>query len=103
MAQCHLEPSKWQASPHPHPKVKGYEPVEHYQWEMCVQFHSQGASENVPTTDTGEKIRNLIMKSHKEHGKDFLMFTKDNKLIQLKIFPKKVLEIKKFLNSVVHD
>eukprot|EP00957_Ditylum_brightwellii_P204471 15339423-Ditylum_brightwellii.AAC.1 len=71
------------------PEVKGYELVELYQWEMCVKFHLQGASEKVPTTDTGGKVRNLIMKLHKECGKDFLVFTKDGKLIQLKAFPKR--------------
>eukprot|EP00957_Ditylum_brightwellii_P162116 12342722-Ditylum_brightwellii.AAC.1 len=30
-------------------KVKGYGLVELYQWEMCVQFYLQGASEIVPT------------------------------------------------------
>eukprot|EP00957_Ditylum_brightwellii_P175218 13339743-Ditylum_brightwellii.AAC.1 len=51
------------------PKVKGYEPMKLYQWEMCVQFHLQGASEIVPTTDVGDKIRNLIVKLHKAHKK----------------------------------
>eukprot|EP00957_Ditylum_brightwellii_P018994 1429734-Ditylum_brightwellii.AAC.1 len=36
-------------------KVEGYEPVELYQWEMCIQFHLQGTSEKVPTTDVSDK------------------------------------------------
>eukprot|EP00957_Ditylum_brightwellii_P025832 1954369-Ditylum_brightwellii.AAC.1 len=32
-------------------KVEGYKPVEIYQWEMCVQYHLQGASEILPTPD----------------------------------------------------
>eukprot|EP00957_Ditylum_brightwellii_P078034 5931729-Ditylum_brightwellii.AAC.1 len=59
------------------PKVEGYEPVELYQWEICVRFHLQGASEIVPTTDIGDKIMNLIVKLHKVHRKDFLIFMED--------------------------
>eukprot|EP00957_Ditylum_brightwellii_P097822 7449149-Ditylum_brightwellii.AAC.1 len=33
------------------PKVEGYEPIDLYQWEMCIQYHLQGVSEKVPTTD----------------------------------------------------
>eukprot|EP00957_Ditylum_brightwellii_P041206 3119021-Ditylum_brightwellii.AAC.1 len=33
------------------PKVTGYEVVELFQWEMCLQFHSRGASMKVPAID----------------------------------------------------
>eukprot|EP00957_Ditylum_brightwellii_P100000 7620801-Ditylum_brightwellii.AAC.1 len=44
------------------PKIEGYEFIELYQWEMCVQFCLHGASEKVPTIDVGDKVRNLIVK-----------------------------------------
>eukprot|EP00957_Ditylum_brightwellii_P017567 1323650-Ditylum_brightwellii.AAC.1 len=67
------------------PKVKGYEPVKLYQWEMCVQFH-------------------LLRASEKEvHRKEkFSMFTENGKFIQLETFTKKATEIKSYLNYAVH-
>eukprot|EP00957_Ditylum_brightwellii_P056560 4288055-Ditylum_brightwellii.AAC.1 len=49
------------------PNIKGYELVELYQWEICIQFHLQGASEKVTTMDIGDKVRSLSMKFHKAH------------------------------------
>eukprot|EP00957_Ditylum_brightwellii_P058256 4417416-Ditylum_brightwellii.AAC.1 len=56
-------------------KVTGYEAVELFQWEMCLQLHSRGASMKVPTVDV-------------EAGK----------WIKIKTSPKKASEIKTFLN-----
>eukprot|EP00957_Ditylum_brightwellii_P001061 83974-Ditylum_brightwellii.AAC.1 len=39
-------------------KVAGYKAAELYQWEMCIQFHSHGASTKIPTVDMGDKIKN---------------------------------------------
>eukprot|EP00957_Ditylum_brightwellii_P055238 4186954-Ditylum_brightwellii.AAC.1 len=33
------------------PQIEGYEPVELFQWEMCVQFLSCGTSMKNPTSD----------------------------------------------------
>eukprot|EP00957_Ditylum_brightwellii_P145186 11058331-Ditylum_brightwellii.AAC.1 len=33
------------------PQIKGYKPVELFQWEMCVQFLSCGASTKHPASD----------------------------------------------------
>eukprot|EP00957_Ditylum_brightwellii_P070435 5351535-Ditylum_brightwellii.AAC.1 len=33
------------------PQIKGYDSAELYQWEMCVQFSSHGASTKHPTSD----------------------------------------------------
>eukprot|EP00957_Ditylum_brightwellii_P109199 8329744-Ditylum_brightwellii.AAC.1 len=56
---------------------------------MCMQFHLQGASEKVPTMYIGDKVRSLIVKLHEAHAKYFIIFTEDDKLIQLKTFPEK--------------
>eukprot|EP00957_Ditylum_brightwellii_P116879 8915556-Ditylum_brightwellii.AAC.1 len=32
-------------------QIEGYDPVELYQWEMCVQFLLRGASTKHPTSD----------------------------------------------------
>eukprot|EP00957_Ditylum_brightwellii_P060556 4597893-Ditylum_brightwellii.AAC.1 len=41
------------------PQIKGYELVELYQWEMCVQFLSCGASTKHPTSDVQDKLKSL--------------------------------------------
>eukprot|EP00957_Ditylum_brightwellii_P021060 1587019-Ditylum_brightwellii.AAC.1 len=41
------------------PKVAGYEAIELYQWEMCIQFHSHRASMKIPMVDVGDKIKKL--------------------------------------------
>eukprot|EP00957_Ditylum_brightwellii_P055550 4210160-Ditylum_brightwellii.AAC.1 len=77
------------------PKVNGYESIELFQWEMSLQFHSQGASEKFPTMDIGDKIKGLIVKLQETQGKEnFSVFTEDGKIIQLEAFPKKPVEIK---------
>eukprot|EP00957_Ditylum_brightwellii_P056689 4296283-Ditylum_brightwellii.AAC.1 len=66
------------------PKIDGYETIQLYQWEMCVQFHSQGASEKGPMVDVGDKIRSMIVKLQETYRKEkLLMFSKDGKLIQM--------------------
>eukprot|EP00957_Ditylum_brightwellii_P126290 9628383-Ditylum_brightwellii.AAC.1 len=40
------------------PKMAGYEAVELYQWEMCIQFHSCGAFTKIPTVNIGDKVKN---------------------------------------------
>eukprot|EP00957_Ditylum_brightwellii_P175255 13342255-Ditylum_brightwellii.AAC.1 len=54
-------PLKWQNAVQNHqtgeplpildPAINRYEPCELYQWEMCVQFHSRGASTLKHTSD----------------------------------------------------
>eukprot|EP00957_Ditylum_brightwellii_P128603 9810259-Ditylum_brightwellii.AAC.1 len=39
------------------PNVNGYESIELYQWEICMQFHSRGASNKVPTIHDGDEIK----------------------------------------------
>eukprot|EP00957_Ditylum_brightwellii_P089255 6796843-Ditylum_brightwellii.AAC.1 len=79
-------------------KVSGYEDVELYQWEMCIQFHSCGASTKIPTVDIGDRVKTFIIKLHKHHGKEkFSVFTEAGKPIELETFPKKAPEIKAFL------
>eukprot|EP00957_Ditylum_brightwellii_P016673 1253241-Ditylum_brightwellii.AAC.1 len=57
--------------------INGYEPCELYQWEMCVQFHSCGASTLKHTSDIGKKIKCLLVKLQETHGKDkFSLFLK---------------------------
>eukprot|EP00957_Ditylum_brightwellii_P020677 1559231-Ditylum_brightwellii.AAC.2 len=86
------------------PRIKGYETIKLYQWEMCVQFHSQGASEKGPTTDVVDNLRSMIVKLQETHRKEkFSMFTEDGKLIQLETIPKEAMEIKSYFNYVVHD
>eukprot|EP00957_Ditylum_brightwellii_P033671 2551960-Ditylum_brightwellii.AAC.1 len=81
------------------PTVAGYEAIELCQWEMCIQFHLCGASMKIPMVDVGDKIRNVIIKLHKTHGKNkFLIFTEAGKAIELEAFPKKAPEIKAFLD-----
>eukprot|EP00957_Ditylum_brightwellii_P138567 10562087-Ditylum_brightwellii.AAC.1 len=58
------------------PQIEGYKPVELFQWEMCIQFLSHGASMENPMSDVRDKIKSLIIKSQEMHGKDkFFLFT----------------------------
>eukprot|EP00957_Ditylum_brightwellii_P041332 3129068-Ditylum_brightwellii.AAC.1 len=86
------------------PHVNGYKFIELYQWEMCMQFHSRGSSNKVPTMDIGDKIKSFIVKLQEAHGKDkFSVFTEDEKIVKLKLFPKKMVEIKSMFKYSVND
>eukprot|EP00957_Ditylum_brightwellii_P130864 9983287-Ditylum_brightwellii.AAC.1 len=86
------------------PNVNGYESIELYQWEMCMQFHSRGASDKVPTIDVGDKIKSFIVKLQETHGKDkFSVLTEDGKIVKLELFPKKPVEIKSMFKYSAND
>eukprot|EP00957_Ditylum_brightwellii_P140419 10699013-Ditylum_brightwellii.AAC.1 len=58
------------------PQIKGYDPVELHQWEMCVQVLSRGASTKHPTCDVRDKLKSLGIKLQEAHGKEkFSLFT----------------------------
>eukprot|EP00957_Ditylum_brightwellii_P124534 9491253-Ditylum_brightwellii.AAC.1 len=81
------------------PEVTGYEAIELFQWEACLQFHSRGTSMKVLAVDVGDKVKNFIIWLHETHGKDkFTIFLEAGKKIKIETFPKKALEIKTFLN-----
>eukprot|EP00957_Ditylum_brightwellii_P106845 8151462-Ditylum_brightwellii.AAC.1 len=44
------------------PQIEGYNPVELYQWEMCVQVLSRRASTKHPTSDVRNKLKSLVIK-----------------------------------------
>eukprot|EP00957_Ditylum_brightwellii_P163679 12461782-Ditylum_brightwellii.AAC.1 len=44
------------------PQIEGYEPVDLYQWEMCVQFSSHGASMKHPMSDIRDQLKRLVIK-----------------------------------------
>eukprot|EP00957_Ditylum_brightwellii_P076566 5819432-Ditylum_brightwellii.AAC.1 len=84
------------------PNVASYEAIELCQWEMCIQFHSHRASTEIPTVDKRDKIKKNVIKLHEAHDKGkFLIFTEADKAIKLETFPKKVPEIKAFLDYKV--
>eukprot|EP00957_Ditylum_brightwellii_P156638 11921750-Ditylum_brightwellii.AAC.1 len=86
------------------PNVNGYKSIELYQWEICMQFHSRGASDKVPTMDVGDKIKSFIMKLQETHRKDkFSVFTEDGKIVKLKSFPKKPVETKSMFKYSAND
>eukprot|EP00957_Ditylum_brightwellii_P164152 12498426-Ditylum_brightwellii.AAC.1 len=86
------------------PNVNGYESIELYQWEMCIQFCSRGASDKVPTMDVGDKIKSFIVKLQEAHGEDkFLVFIEEGKIVKLKLFPTKPVEIKSMFKYSVND
>eukprot|EP00957_Ditylum_brightwellii_P106321 8111471-Ditylum_brightwellii.AAC.1 len=64
--------------------------------EPPEQGTAPGASEKLPTMDVGDKIKGLIVKLQEMHEKEkFLVFTEGGKIIQLEIFPKEPVEIKR--------
>eukprot|EP00957_Ditylum_brightwellii_P207457 15353077-Ditylum_brightwellii.AAC.1 len=75
------------------PQIKGYEPVELFQWEMCVQFSLRGVLTKHPTSDVRDKLKSLVIKLQEMHGKDkFLLFTEKGERIKIETFPAKVAE-----------
>eukprot|EP00957_Ditylum_brightwellii_P041583 3149852-Ditylum_brightwellii.AAC.1 len=50
-----------------HPKLKGYEIIELYQWEICVQLTVQGAMNNTPVNEIGNKVKHLMLKLEETH------------------------------------
>eukprot|EP00957_Ditylum_brightwellii_P178195 13572778-Ditylum_brightwellii.AAC.1 len=74
--------------------IKGYKPCELYQWEMCVQFHSCGASMQKHTSGIGKKIKSLLVKLQETNGKDkFSLFSKKGKPVVIETLPKKPEEV----------
>eukprot|EP00957_Ditylum_brightwellii_P087722 6680066-Ditylum_brightwellii.AAC.1 len=64
------------------PQIKGYELVELFQLEMCVQYSSCGASTKHPMSDVRDKLESLVIKLQEAHGKDkFSFFTEKGKSI----------------------
>eukprot|EP00957_Ditylum_brightwellii_P067462 5120710-Ditylum_brightwellii.AAC.1 len=67
------------------PQIKGYESVELFQWEMCVQFLLHGALTKHPMSDVSDKLKSLVIKLQETHGKEkFLLFMEKCKRIRSK-------------------
>eukprot|EP00957_Ditylum_brightwellii_P099399 7571994-Ditylum_brightwellii.AAC.1 len=49
------------------PQIERYEPVELFQWEMCIQFSSRGVSMKNPMSDVRDKIKSLVIKLQEMH------------------------------------
>eukprot|EP00957_Ditylum_brightwellii_P197282 15029989-Ditylum_brightwellii.AAC.1 len=70
----------------------GYEPVELFLWEMCVQCLLHEASMKHSTSDMRDKLKSLIIKLQDMHGKEkFLLFMEKGKRIKIKTFPAKAM------------
>eukprot|EP00957_Ditylum_brightwellii_P073967 5620501-Ditylum_brightwellii.AAC.1 len=84
------------------PQIEGHEPVELFQWEMCVQFSWCGALTKHPTSDVRDKLKSLIIKLQEMHRKEkFLLFTEKGERIKIKIFPAKAMEVYGLFNYTV--
>eukprot|EP00957_Ditylum_brightwellii_P131920 10059455-Ditylum_brightwellii.AAC.1 len=70
------------------PQIKGYDLVELYQWEMCVQFLSRGASMKHPMSDVRDKLKSLVIKLQEAHGREkFSLSTEKGLRIKIETFP----------------
>eukprot|EP00957_Ditylum_brightwellii_P205765 15345283-Ditylum_brightwellii.AAC.1 len=105
---------KWQNSAQNHqngkplpvldPQIKGYETVELFQWEMCVQFSSHGVSTKHPTSDVRDKLKSLIIKLQEAHGKEkFLLFTEKGERIKIETFPANAVDVQRLFKYTVHE
>eukprot|EP00957_Ditylum_brightwellii_P066046 5010201-Ditylum_brightwellii.AAC.1 len=75
-------------------QIDSYKPVELFQWEVCVQFLSHGASRKHPTSDVRDKLKNIIIKLQEAHGKEkFLLFTEYGKRIKIKTIPANAVDV----------
>eukprot|EP00957_Ditylum_brightwellii_P023450 1769989-Ditylum_brightwellii.AAC.1 len=76
------------------PQIKGYDPAELYQWEMCVQFLSRRASMKHPWSDVKDKLKSLVIKLQEAHGKEkFLIFTEKGVRVKIETFPVKAVNV----------
>eukprot|EP00957_Ditylum_brightwellii_P078141 5940905-Ditylum_brightwellii.AAC.1 len=76
------------------PQIEGYEPVELFQWELCIQFSLCGASMKNPMSDVRDKIKSLVIKLQEMLGKHKCsLFTEKGKRIKVKTFPAKAAEV----------
>eukprot|EP00957_Ditylum_brightwellii_P198441 15123173-Ditylum_brightwellii.AAC.1 len=86
------------------PKLEGYEISKLYQWEMRVQFSARGVSSNMLVAEIGNKVKHLLLKLEKIHGKNtFNVYSKKEKRIQVAMFPKTANNVKTLLNYNVKD
>eukprot|EP00957_Ditylum_brightwellii_P048933 3713465-Ditylum_brightwellii.AAC.1 len=78
------------------PQIKGYDPVELYQWKMCVQFLPRRASTKHPMSKVRDRFKSLVIKLQEEHGKEkFSLFTKKGVRIKIKTFPAKTVDVQR--------
>eukprot|EP00957_Ditylum_brightwellii_P037117 2809454-Ditylum_brightwellii.AAC.1 len=105
---------KWQNSVQNHqngkllpvldPHIEGYDPVELYQLEMCVQCLSHGASTKHPTSDVQDKLKSLVMKLQEAHGRErFLLFTEKGERIKIETFPTNAVDLQRLFEYTVHE
>eukprot|EP00957_Ditylum_brightwellii_P161659 12307876-Ditylum_brightwellii.AAC.1 len=52
------------------PQIEGYNSAELYQWEMCVQVSSCGASTKHSTSDVEDNLKSLMIKLQEAYGKE---------------------------------
>eukprot|EP00957_Ditylum_brightwellii_P126424 9637096-Ditylum_brightwellii.AAC.1 len=86
------------------PKLEGYEISNLYQWEICVQLSTRGASINMPVSKFGNKVKHLLLKLEEICGKNaFTAHSKKEKRIQVETFPMTANEVKQLLTYIVKD
>eukprot|EP00957_Ditylum_brightwellii_P125928 9599646-Ditylum_brightwellii.AAC.1 len=86
------------------PQIKGYNTVELYQWEMCVQFSLRGASTKHPTSDVKDKLKSLVIKLQEAHGKEkFSLFTENGVRIKVETFTAKAVDVQRHFKYTVHE
>eukprot|EP00957_Ditylum_brightwellii_P031515 2389769-Ditylum_brightwellii.AAC.1 len=78
------------------PQIEGYDPVELYQWEMCVQFSSLRASTKHPMSNVQDKLKSLLIKLQEAHGKEkFSLFTEKGVRIKIETFPATAVDVQR--------
>ena len=86
------------------PQIEGYDPAKLYQWEMCVQFLSRGASTKHPTSDVKDKLKSFVIKLQEAHGKEkFSIFTKKGVRVKIETFPVKAVDVQRQFDYTVHE
>eukprot|EP00957_Ditylum_brightwellii_P141975 10816273-Ditylum_brightwellii.AAC.1 len=84
------------------PQIKGYDPVELYQLEMCVQFLSHRASTKHPMSDLRDKLKSLVIKLQEVHGREkFLLFMENEERIKIETFPANAVDLQRLFEYTV--
>eukprot|EP00957_Ditylum_brightwellii_P081045 6164211-Ditylum_brightwellii.AAC.1 len=71
---------------------------------MCVQFFTQGATNQTPIAGIGNKVKHLLLKLQEANGTNkFTMYNEEEKKLNVEISPKKAPDIKVLLNYEVKE
>eukprot|EP00957_Ditylum_brightwellii_P016388 1232008-Ditylum_brightwellii.AAC.1 len=85
------------------PKTDSHKMSELFQWETHVQLSAQGASNDMPITKTGNKVKHQMLKLEETHDKNlFTVQSKKETRIKVATFLNMANDVTAIYESVTH-